>query len=375
MAGLPAEFFASLGAELENLEKARKRHLAVSAAILVAASVPLPYLVYRFNDGFDAKKTLLFFIVTIVLLGYYYVIRRLELDSRLFAALTTFPFAAAALSPYAKDFLFVLPMAAGPLAGLAAVRFHLARYRRDFRTRVVAPLVSRLYPTATYAPDGHVMQNHFQRSMLYENRPDHIEGHDRVHGTLDDTPFDFSYLEAQAKVRDPFEDDPLAPTTPYHRLEETETIFSGLFFTAEFPKHFRQPLLLNPAYETLPEGMKRIRMDNPRFEKAFRTYGTDPIEAHYLLTFSTMQRLLTLQKRLPGKLRVSFAGGHLYILFSYPPTFMDPPLLHSFHERDSAFGYLALLHTMLETVRELKLNERIWSKPPGVRHDGEGSTG
>jgi hypothetical protein len=61
-------------------------------------------------------------------------------------------------------------------------------------------------------------------------------------------------------------------------------------------------------------GMKRVGLEDPVFEKAFEVWGTDQVEARYLVHPAFMQRLLDLETRLKGsRLRCAFEQGDLII--------------------------------------------------------------
>lgn len=60
--------------------------------------------------------------------------------------------------------------------------------------------------------------------------------------------------------------------------------------------------------------MKRVGLVDPVFEKIFEAYGTDQVEARYLLTPTFMQRLVDLETSVDGnKIRFGFDGGQLLI--------------------------------------------------------------
>jgi len=62
-------------------------------------------------------------------------------------------------------------------------------------------------------------------------------------------------------------------------------------------------------------GMKRVGLVDPVFEKIFEAYGTDQVEARYLLTPTFMQRLVDLEKSINGKhIRFAFLEGYLFIV-------------------------------------------------------------
>jgi hypothetical protein len=58
--------------------------------------------------------------------------------------------------------------------------------------------------------------------------------------------------------------------------------------------------------------LERVRLVDPSFEKAFEVWGTDQVEARYLLHPVMMERLIALESGLHGKrIRCAFEGGDL----------------------------------------------------------------
>jgi hypothetical protein len=103
-------------------------------------------------------------------------------------------------------------------------------------------------------------------------------------------------------------------------------------------------------------------MDNPEFEKEFVVYGTDQIEARYILSHSMMQRILELKKKTAKPLYLSFKNGQMYLAISYEKELFTPSIFKSLVEYKVALEYIKTLQLTLAIVTELKLNERLWSK-------------
>ncbi len=60
--------------------------------------------------------------------------------------------------------------------------------------------------------------------------------------------------------------------------------------------------------------LERVRLVDPKFERIFEVWGTDQVEARYLVHPVMMERLLELERALHGKrLRCAFEGGDMLI--------------------------------------------------------------
>lgn len=78
-------------------------------------------------------------------------------------------------------------------------------------------------------------------------------------------------------------------------------------------------------------GMERVKLESNAFEDAFEVYGTDQVEARFLLTPDLMQRLIELEKVFRGgKLRCAFQNEELLIALEggdlFEPGSMFTPL-------------------------------------------------
>ena len=99
---------------------------------------------------------------------------------------------------------------------------------------------------------------------------------------------------------------------------EAVTVFRGQLLALEFNQKFsgRTVVLRDKGWlqGEKKQDMKRVGLVDPVFEKIFEAYGTDQVEARYLLTPTFMQRLVDLENSVDGKkIRFGFTGGLLLI--------------------------------------------------------------
>lgn len=101
------------------------------------------------------------------------------------------------------------------------------------------------------------------------------------------------------------------------------TVFRGQLIRMHFPREFlgvtivkRDAGVFNVFGGGANNGRKleRVRLVASEFEKAFEVWGTDQVEARYLLHPVMMERLIELERGLKGKrIRCAFAGGDLLV--------------------------------------------------------------
>lgn len=164
-----------------------------------------------------------------------------------------------------------------------------------------------------------------------------------------------------------FCDAKLTKTTGSGKSRRTVTVFRGPLVISRFPKRFSGRTLVVPDaggignfFGDLFKGSEgRIRLESAEFEEVFQVYGTDQVEARYLLTPTTMERLVAFKRRFDCKLRLAFVDDTLLIAiddrrdwFPNPGLFdrlTDPALVRTQFEE---------IARLAEIVEALNLNAR-----------------
>ncbi len=142
-------------------------------------------------------------------------------------------------------------------------------------------------------------------------RWDRASYEDRLTGMRAESPFEFFEAHLEEK----------RTTTERGRTRTTwVTVFRGQCLAVKFPKDFVGVTKVYRdmgAFNWLAKmGVKeqKVRLEDPVFEKAFEVYGSDQVEARFLLTPDFMERLIGLERAFQGKqLRCAFAGGEMLL--------------------------------------------------------------
>ncbi len=255
------------------------------------------------------------------------------------------------------------------------------------RSTILEPVITFWDPSFRYQPSGAISRAEFEASRLFAGESfNTYAGEDLVTGRHGSTAFRFSELHVKNVTR-------------RKNRSETQTIFDGLFFVADFNKSFRGQTLVLPdtaeralgsfgrAFQSLASGasgLQLVELEDPTFERAFTVRSTDPVEARYLLSTSLMQRILAFHDNSGAKLRLGFRGGRVYVAVPLPgnlfgmqgglAAFGGNPLgglIGSFGSAAALAKPLSLdevrrwgseLLFATSIVDELDLNTRIWSK-------------
>jgi hypothetical protein len=157
---------------------------------------------------------------------------------------------------------------------------------------------------------------------------DRAKFEDRLAGKRGDAPFEFFEAHLEEK----------RTTSQRGRTQTTwVTVFRGQCLVVHFPKRFegvtqvfRDAGVFNSLMK-LGQRHERVRLEDPKFERAFEVYGSDQVEARFILTPDFMERLLHLEETFSGKrLRCAFSSGEMLLAVEgknlFEPGSMQRPM-------------------------------------------------
>ena len=194
-----------------------------------------------------------------------------------------------------------------------------------------------------YEISGDIDPAKLKLSGLFFRLDRYLGGNDRVSGVYDGVKFAFCDVSL------------------FNRFSESEIL--GTFFYAEFNKRISAKILIFPACAGAPNtlGLKKIDMDDAEFNAAFAVYCEDAAGAMYILTPAFMRRLLRFAGAVAAPVSLSFADSKIYIFVNTGRDNFEPDISESVLRRDPAAQLKRELSHFLAIVKNLKLNERIWS--------------
>jgi hypothetical protein len=119
------------------------------------------------------------------------------------------------------------------------------------------------------------------------------------------------------------------------------TVFRGSLMVISFKRKFDgQTVVLRKAKILNPKAilnMKKVGLVDPVFQKIFQAYGSDQVEARYLLTPDFMQQLVDLETSVDGKkIRFGFWEGQLLIAVETKDRFEAGSMLKPLTDPDRA---------------------------------------
>lgn len=254
-------------------------------------------------------------------------------------------------------------LAAGAGVGVGLTYVSLARpFVRRFKQDVIARVIRYFDPSLTYAPGEHVSQAQLEDAGMFVQRIDRFDGEDLVRGRIGATDILFSEVHAEHETHS-------GKNTRWH------TIFRGLYFIADFNKHFHGLTLVLPDVAERMFGLvgrqlqewsrgrgELIRLEDAEFEKHFVVYGSDQIEARYILSPALMQRIVRFRQKEDRKIYLAFVQSRVHVAVATGKNMFEPRLFSSVARPELIQDYLADLEFAVGIVHDLNLNTRIWTK-------------
>ena len=240
-------------------------------------------------------------------------------------------------------------------------------YHSQFKEQIIKQIINFIDKSLIYMPKQKISKNEFIKCNIFRHNIDRYNGDDYVEGKLEFTDVKFSEIHAEY----------MTTTTDSKGRTQVHwhTIFKGLLFSIDFNKNFKvKTYVLTDTAEKLfgflgkkLQKMNKIRgelisLENTEFESEFAVYSEDQIESRYILTPSLMENILAFKKHTKKNIQLSFIDSRLYVAVPYSNDLFEPKLFGDIVDIKYINQYYNDLNLVLELVKTLNLNTRIWTK-------------
>ncbi len=273
------------------------------------------------------------------------------------------------IEPSVGFFSFFGCLVLGVVCYFVLVHSDLKRFKHEFKRKVIGGIVKFIDPSLEYTPTGFIQQGVYMQSTLFNMNPDRYRGEDLVRGRIDNTNIEFSEIHSEYKTH--------TTDSKGRRQTQWHTIFKGLFLVADFNRNFHGTTVVLPDFAEKAFGFlgkmlqkfniarsgQLIQLEDPEFEKLFVVYGSDQIEARYILTTSMMERLTQYHRKAKGmtggNIFVAFTGRKIFVALWCLKDLFEPRF---FSKKDSFIlirEHFEFLTLATGIVSELKLNAKI----------------
>ena len=235
-------------------------------------------------------------------------------------------------------------------------------YVTDFKSLVIGKIVAFIDENLSYNPRGYIPKSTFMLSKIFTTKPNRYKGDDLVSGKIGATRIEFSELNAVHE-------------SGSGKNKHRTTVFRGIFFIGDFNKHFIGQTIVLPdtaqkLFGRLGQKLQSlnvfrgelIKLEDPEFESHFVVYGSDQVEARYILSTSLMARITGFKNKTGKKIYLSFIGSMVFVAVSYTRNLFEPRVFKTLLDFAPIRQYYEDLALAIGIGDDLNLNTRIWSK-------------
>ena len=238
------------------------------------------------------------------------------------------------------------------LIAFDATKWARNKFRKESKNRVMPQLI-KYFDVFSYQFGGGIGADTISKSKLLP----------RYHMRISDDCFSGTYKKVDIKVSE----EHLKRIESSDKSSSEITIFKGVIVVLTVNKKFDgQTMVVSDkgifnkldALSIALQGRENIRLEDSVFEKEFEIYGTNQIEARYLLTPAFMERILKLRQAYKSKrIEFSFFNNKLFIAISLKKDmFESASLFHSCLDRKPIDETFNQILSIIEIVDILKLD-------------------
>lgn len=298
-------------------------------------------------------------IITLGVAGYYF-----------YSSYSTAVAGDYSIPPFTIAF-FVILIAASFIYSFIAKKNHQKKAKTEydpfasgesFDELVFGKIIKYINPTVEYIPLGHVGLPEFLDSGLFQEKNYDIRGNDQISGRHNGVPFIMCELWVSYK------------RNLSDEKETPDNVFSGQFFVARFNKSFKSTVYIKPrrgikgffsddntSGYTYTTGEK-ITLEDPEFMDMFNVYGTDQLEARYILTPALMERIKTVVKRTKGQFYIAFSNNKITVTNQSNSTQFGVGFFSSLTKDNNKLlvEFYENMCDQFAIIDVLKLNVKIW---------------
>jgi hypothetical protein len=262
--------------------------------------------------------------------------------------------------------LFILNVILLIICGYIALRIGqtaIKKYKDNFKDIVIKALINAIDPQLSYSKESYVSEETYHESKIFLTNLDKYYGDDYVWGMVDKTMVEFSQLLTGYEVHTS------KGGTQFH------IVFDGLFMVSDFNKNFKCSVFILPDFSEKifgniaklfqkmnTERPPLIYMEDPEFEKLFKVYSNDTIEARYILSIDMLKRIVEVKNKLRKTIYLSFVNSKMFLAISSDQDIFNPKMSRSVFDPGMICEFYNNILSCVQIVDEMNLNTRIWTK-------------
>lgn len=149
------------------------------------------------------------------------------------------------------------------------------------------------------------------------------------------------------------------------------TIFKGRWMIFEFNKNFKANVQVcqkgfgnNKVNTWFSETkFKKVEMESQEFNKNFKVYAQEPIDAFYILTPKIMEKIRNLDERNSGKILLCFVNNKLHVgIYDNNDSFEHSSVFKKINQEASTNSITTDIEKITMFIDELELDNDLFKK-------------
>lgn len=240
----------------------------------------------------------------------------------------------------------------------------------EFKQKIVKQVIHFIDPTLTYQQAIPFPMEKFYGTQLFPKKADIHGAQDCISGVHRNIPFEFMEIKTQIKKETRSrQGNNLGTTTTY------ETLFKGLFFCAQFHKSFHGSTIIQTdkfeskwgfigrGLQKWKHGSQLVELEDPEFEKKFKVYSTDQVEARYLLSTSFMRKVLDLEHHYGPGVQMAFQNSEIIIAIPSEKDFFEADSWGTGGDEQwlgQVKSFINEYHSIMDVIDILELDKNLW---------------
>jgi hypothetical protein len=242
--------------------------------------------------------------------------------------------------------------------GLAALIFLIIGFSEfhkikvEFKNTVLNDMFKSLIPDVEYQPRKGLSPFEVYNTEFLK-KADRFHSEDYIAGKIDDVDFVSSDVRLEERHVEHTKNGTRTYYVPY---------FVGRVFRFKFNKDFVGSLqVLEGGSPYSRRKFNKVKLESIDFNKKFKIYSEEDLTAFYILTPDIMEAIFHLEKRNPGRIKMSFLGDYLYVGINNNKNTFE---LKMFRKIDKSMieEFKKDLLVIKDFIVSLKLNNKLFKK-------------
>lgn len=198
----------------------------------------------------------------------------------------------------------------------------IEQFKRYYKEVVVLEIFKEIFTNIIYHPERGISEKIISDTNMM-NMGDRFYSNDYISAKYKNVPFEFSDVQIKEEYYD------------RKGNKYVQTIFLGQWYIFDFNKPFKTDVQVHENNFTnakqgnlfTNDSFKEIKLEDINFNNKFKIYAQNELEAFYLLTPHTMEKITEITNKIHGRIIFCFINNRLHIGLHNNKDLFEPNIL------------------------------------------------